>query len=103
MTPGSREPHFTAPARQDATHAFAWYEEQSLGLGLEFLRCLEAAVLSIQRHPFMYPAVLDEFRQALIRRFPYVVFYEVEPNRIVIHAIFHCSQDPDKWKARLEQ
>jgi plasmid stabilization system protein ParE len=103
LNPRGREPHFTPWARQDAADAYVWYEEQSLGLGLEFLRCLEATVLSIQRYPFMYPAVLDDFRQALIRRFPYVVFYEIEPKRVIIHAVFHCSQDPGKWKARLQQ
>jgi plasmid stabilization system protein ParE len=71
-------------------------------LGLEFLRCLEATVVSIQRNPLMYPAVFAEYRRALVRRFPYAVFYEVEAERIVIYAVFHCSQDPDKWRARLE-
>jgi plasmid stabilization system protein ParE len=81
--------------------AFAWYERQSPGLGLEFLRSVEAIIDSIQRHPQMYPAVLPDYRRALVRRFPYGVFYQVEPERIVIYAVFHCSQDPDLWKARL--
>jgi plasmid stabilization system protein ParE len=81
--------------------AFAWYEQQDLGLGLEFLRCVEATVVSIQRHPLMYPVMFGDYRRALVRRFPYVIFYLIEPERIVVHAVFHCSQDPDKWKARL--
>jgi plasmid stabilization system protein ParE len=48
----------------------------------------------------MYPVVFVDLRRALVRRFPYAVFYEVEPERIVVYAVFHCSQDPDKWKAR---
>jgi plasmid stabilization system protein ParE len=103
LNPKGREPHFTLKARQDAADAFAWYEEQCPGLGLEFLRCVEATVLFIQRYPSMYPAVFGDYRRALIRRFPYAVFYEAEPTRIVVHAVFHCSQDPDKWKARLHQ
>ncbi len=101
MNPRANEPHFLPQARQDIADAYAWYEQRSLGLGLEFLRCLEAAILSIQRHPLMYPAMFADFRRALVRRFPYAVFYEVEAQRIVIYAVFHCSQDPDKWKARL--
>lgn len=49
----------------------------------------------------MYPAVLTHYRRAVVRRFPYVIFYDVEPERIVVYAVFHCSQDPSKWKARL--
>jgi plasmid stabilization system protein ParE len=97
----AEEPYFLPSARQDIADAFAWYERQSLGLGLEFLRSVEATVVSIQRHPQMYPAALADYRRALIRRFPYVVFYQGETQRIVIYAIFHCSQDPDRWKARL--
>jgi plasmid stabilization system protein ParE len=96
-----KEPHFLPAAKQDIADAFAWYEQQSLGLGLEFLWRVEATAVSIQRYPAMYPAVLADYRRALVRRFPYGIFYEVEPERIVIYAVFHCSQDPDKWKARL--
>lgn len=103
MNPRGREPYFTPKARQDAADAFAWYEEQSLGLGLEFLRCLEATLSFIQRYPSMYPSVFGDYRRALIRRFPYAVFYEIESTRVVIHGVFHCSQDPNKWKARLQQ
>ena len=101
MSPKGKESHLLPKARQDLADAFAWYEAQSRGLGLEFLRCLEATIRLIQRYPLMYPVVLEDYRRASIRRFPHTVFYEVEPKRIVVHAVFHCSQDPDKWKARL--
>ncbi|MBN1361171.1 MAG: type II toxin-antitoxin system RelE/ParE family toxin [Sedimentisphaerales bacterium] len=101
MSPRTKEPFFIPAARQDIAAALAWYEEQSLGLGLEFLRCLEATLSFIQRYPLMYPAILGEYRRALVRRFPYAVIYEIEPARVVVYAVFHCSQDPDKWKARL--
>lgn len=101
MSRRTEGPHLLPAARQDIADALAWYEQQTLGLGLEFLRCVEATIVSIQRHPLMYPAVLGEYRRAVVRRFPYVVFYAVEPERIVVYAVFHCSQDPGKWKARL--
>jgi len=102
LNPRTREPYFLPAARQDIADALAWYEQQSPGLGFEFVRYVEATVASIQRHPAMYPAVLAEYRRAVVRRFPYVIFYAVEPERIVVYAVFHCSQDPNKWKARLE-
>ena len=101
MSRRANEPHVLPAARQDIAAGFAWYEQQSPGLGLEFVRCVEATVVSIQRHPEMYPAVLANYRRALVRRFPYVVFYALEPPRIVVYAVFHCAQDPEKWKARL--
>lgn len=68
---------------------------------MDFLRCLEAIISFIQRHPTMYPAVFGDYRRALVRRFPYAIFYEPESTRIVVYDVFHCSQDPGKWKARL--
>jgi plasmid stabilization system protein ParE len=37
----------------------------------------------------------------LVRRFPYAVFYECAEDTVTIYAIFHCSQDPRKWRVRL--
>ena len=90
-------------AKRDVEHAYHWYEEQSLGLGMEFLRCFEAALTSIQRTPNSYPVVHEACRRALVRRFPYAVFFEVEPKRnyCVVYAVFHCAQNPEKWRERL--
>jgi plasmid stabilization system protein ParE len=90
-------------AKADVADAYLWYEEQSLGLGMEFLRCVETAILAIQRNPLMYPAVHDSYRRSLVRRFPFAIFFEFEPNqnRCVVYAVFHFSQDPEKWRGRL--
>jgi plasmid stabilization system protein ParE len=91
---------FLPEARQDIADAYSWYEEQSLGLGSEFIRCLDAAILSVERHPMIYPIVHEDYRRALVRRFPYAIFYEINAGQIVIYSVFHCSQDPQKWHSR---
>ena len=88
-------------ASADVASAYAWDEERAPGLGEDFLRCVEAAVLTIQRHPQLHPLAVDGFRHALIRRFPFEIFYEPTPDAIVIYAVFHCSQNPEKWRKRL--
>jgi plasmid stabilization system protein ParE len=88
-------------ASADITAAYAWYEERAPGLGEDFLRCVESAVLTIQRHPQLHPVAMDDFRHAPIRRFPYEIFYESAGDAIVIYSVFHCSQDPQKWRKRL--
>jgi len=64
-------PILVPEAKADVADAYLWYEEQSLGLGMDFLRCVEAALLSIQRTPLIYPVVHETYRRALVRRFPY--------------------------------
>ena len=60
---------FTPEADDDVAGSYDWYERQEPGLGEDFLRSVEACVRGIQRHPEMYPAAIDEFRRAPIRRF----------------------------------
>ena len=92
---------FTPDASDDVASAYEWYEDRAPGLGEDFLRCVEACVLTIQRHPQAYRVAVDDFRRALIRRFPYEIVYETSASTIVVYAIFHCSQDPRKWRRRL--
>jgi plasmid stabilization system protein ParE len=93
---------FTSEADDDIAEAYNWYEGREPGLGEEFLRCLEARILTIQRQPEIYRVAVDEFRRAFMRRFPYEIFYEPADDAIVIYSIFHCSQNPQKWRRRLE-
>lgn len=90
-------------ARADVAEAYLWYEEQSLGLSMDFLRCVEAALLSIQRTPLGCPIAHEAYRRALVRHFPFAIFFEIDDSakRCVVYAVFHCSQDPEKWRGRL--
>lgn len=63
-------------AERDSAEAYAWYEQQESGLGEEFLRCVDACIQSIRRNPEMYRVVFEKYRRAVLRRFPYVIFYE---------------------------
>ena len=98
-------PILVPEAKADVADAYLWYEDQSLGLGMEFLRCVEAALLSIQRTPLIYPMVHETYRRALIRRFPFAIFFEIDDSedRCIVYSVFHCSQDPEKWRGRLPQ
>jgi plasmid stabilization system protein ParE len=92
---------FTPDASDDVATAYKWYEARASGLGEDFLRCVEACVLRIRRHSQASRVAVDDFRRALIRRFPYEIFYETSSTTIVVYAVFHCSQDPRKWRRRL--
>ena len=81
--------------------AYAWYDERRTGLGAEFLSCLDACIQAISRWPESHPAVFQSYRRALVRRFPYAVFYEVQANNLTVYGVFHTSRDSSKWRERL--
>lgn len=92
----------TAPeAEQDIADAYAWYEARRTGLGEEFLSCLDACVQTICRTPKMHAIIHENHRRALLRRFPYAVFYDYDGSTVIVYGVFHTSRDPDKWRERL--
>ena len=68
----------------DITESVLWYNDCLSGLGSDFLSCIDEAFRSIQRNPDFHKHVYKNVRRALIRRFPYVVFYIVEETQIVV-------------------
>ena len=90
----------TPEAELDLDEAHIWYQAQAPGLAADFLSAVDTCIASIRRHPEVYQLVDPTMRRALLRRFPYAVFYEVGPVEIVVYAVFHCARSPRAWKRR---
>lgn len=80
--------------------ALEWYSKQKLGLDTEFMRCIDEAISRIQRNPEISPIALRNARKVLVKRFPYVIYYEVGNDEIMILAVFHAKRDPIQWQKR---
>jgi toxin ParE1/3/4 len=87
-------------AAADIEDAFVWYEQQRLGLGSEFLKIVDGALMAIQRAPQLCPVIHRNTRRALLRRFPYGIYYRIYPELIVVVACMHGRRDPRRWQAR---
>jgi toxin ParE1/3/4 len=87
---------YTDRSKDDVELSFAWYERQRKGLGFEFLDCVEASLQNIMNNPEMYQVRYSRFRGCPIRRFPFLIFYSIEDNVIVVQSVFHNRQDPKK-------
>src|SRR5260370_15865731 len=88
-------------AELDITEAYIWYESRRAGLGEEFLSSVDACIERIRREPMIYSIVHEAYRRALIRRFPYAIFFEYAEAIVTVYAVFHTSRDPKKWRQRL--
>ena len=85
----------------DVEAAFDWYENERDGLGLEFLDELRAAYNGIVDGPLKYQLLRSGICRALLRRFPYAVYFVVENDRIVVLAVLRASRDPAEWQRRI--
>lgn len=88
-------------AQAEFDEAFDYYEAQSRGLGVDFLQKVQAAFNSVSANPKMHAIVFADVRKAVVRRFPYCVYYRVEPARIEVIAVFHDRRDPAIWQQRV--
>jgi plasmid stabilization system protein ParE len=88
-------------AELDISEAYIWYESRRIGLGEEFLSSVDACVERIRRQPALYAFVHETYRRALVRRFPYAIFFEYGEPTVTVYAVFHTSRDPEKWRQRL--
>ncbi|MCK6524603.1 type II toxin-antitoxin system RelE/ParE family toxin [Myxococcota bacterium] len=87
-------------ALDELERAWSWYEDRRPGLGEEFRACVDAALGAAARDPLAYPRIHGELRRVLVRRFPYVVLYLAEADRLEVIAVFHGARDPREWRRR---
>lgn len=87
-------------AAADIEDAFVWYEQQRGGLGSEFLKIIDGALIAIQRAPQLHPVIHRNTRRALLPRFPYGIYYRIYPELTVIVACMHGRRNPRRWRSR---
>jgi plasmid stabilization system protein ParE len=72
-------------------------------LGEAFLSRVEECLAAIARSPKAFQPVAKDARRAVVKQFPYVIFYRVGSKAIFVYAVFHAIQDPQKWMDRLDE
>ncbi len=83
---------FTHEAEGDLAEAYESYVHQEPGLGELFLENIETCLHSMLRRPHMFPIMVDEFRGALVMRFPCQIFFEQVDDVIVIHSVLRVDR-----------
>jgi len=84
----------------DIQAAAVWYEDQRSGLGSRFLDELDLVFQRIKDNPQQFPRVEGDAQRALLRHFPYGVYFLVESEEIIVLAVLHLHREPDMWKSR---
>ena len=87
----------------DLIEAEAWYEQQKVGLGREFLRAARDTMDSLSANPLIYQVRYrrKQVRWAYLHRFPYRIVFRVIHNTVVIYAVVHAARHERQWKPRL--
>jgi plasmid stabilization system protein ParE len=89
------------PAAVDEAEAAAlWYAARSPRAARAFDAELAAAVDRIAESPLRWRRHLHGTRRVVLRRFPYLVVYRVDADRVLIVAVAHGHRRPGFWRGR---
>ena len=91
---------FTQAARAELIEAQGWYEREAAGVGRHFRQAIDALVERMSGNPRQFPVVYKNVRRALLRRFPYSLFFVLDKDVLLVIACFHASRDPSHWQRR---
>ena len=92
---------FSSDADAELAEARQWYAHQRQDLDLEFMDSVDEALTRVVRNPHLYPIVYRNVRRAVVRRFPFAIFFDISEDEIPVIAVFHSRRDPEDWQSRV--
>ena len=93
----------SALAERGLQEAYNWVEEHRQGREQYFLQDVDLRLEHLKKFPLIGQLYRGRYRRLLIPRYPFGIFYVVESNRIVIHAVLDLRQDPKKIRERFSE
>ena len=91
---------FRPQAEAELLEARGWYESQRAGLGQTFTETVDQALASIVADPLAHPRLHGETRRAVVRRFPYAIYFRVMDEELVVLGVMHGRRQPQLWRDR---
>ena len=89
-------------ASRDLINGFYFYEKQGEGLGTYFLDTLYSDIDSLKIYAGIHSVHFDKYHRLLSKRFPFAVYYRVENDIVLIHAVLDCRRNPAWIRKKLK-
>jgi plasmid stabilization system protein ParE len=87
-------------ARAELVAAHARYLAAGAARAAQFEDAFDRALAAITAMPEAWPLADDTYRFYKLKRFPYLVYYRLDGDLIVIAAVGHQGQQFGFWKGR---
>ena len=91
----------TELAKEDMKIGQQFYENQSENLGDYFIDSILMDLESLKFYAGIYAQQFGYYKM-LSKRFPFAIYYDIEDNMVVIHAILDTRQNPSLIEIRLK-
>lgn len=87
-------------AHLDIANAYEYYEKKQQGLGERFLQAIIKRYNDLMQHPTHYSFIPEDSQKLLrdvkLEKFPYLIVYEINDDKVIIYAVHNIHQHPDK-------
>jgi len=91
--------YFRPEAEAEVLESQHWYEGRRRGLGAEFEEGVAETVSRVAENPLAFQKVHGETRRAVLRRFPYAIYFRLTGDQVVVLAV-HGRQHEKHWQSR---
>lgn len=87
-------------AVNETSDAYLFYERASIGLGEKFLESLEDIYKNLCSDPQYYGYInkAKDIRDVKIKKFPFVIIFQIVNDKVFVLRVFNTSRDPDLLK-----
>ncbi len=89
---------FLQSAREDVRREKSYYRKINPELARNFQIALEAAVKAAASQPLAMQILEHEVRRWPLETFPHGVLYREQDEFVLVLAVFHPRQAPEKWQ-----
>jgi hypothetical protein len=84
----------------DVVDAVTWYDDKRPGLGDEFLLEYLAGIRRIRDNPLLFSITAHGLRPCRLKRFSYIIHFDVDDNEILIVALMGGGRDASAFAER---
>jgi toxin ParE1/3/4 len=87
-------------AEIDFDKSYEYYTLKSEKTANAFYKQIDSGLRKIGQSPTSHQKVYHEIRKFVLKKFPFIIYYQIEEPIIKVIAIFHTSRNPELWEER---
>jgi toxin ParE1/3/4 len=88
-------------AEVDLENSYQYYAEESQNLAESFFKQISSGLEVVKKNPGSFPFAYKDVRKFVVKKFPFVIYYQLNESVIRVIAIFHTSRNPEIWNERI--
>jgi plasmid stabilization system protein ParE len=84
-------------AEIDFDKSYEYYYKENPNIAKSFFNRINLSLENLKENPTIFPDVYKGLRKYVVKKFPFVIYYQIEGTVVKVVAIFHTSRNPKIW------